>query len=164
MLLWFYAIYITDYYNIQISNTPQLFLVHFNNRHFFLVRRIYDNSRRRLKNDSLSFCFRAYDYTQMWAKYGNPRKKVKIILECSATQQQVINQSGIKLFDFSAITIVSAPFFRDVPYLVRLTSHNRRCSDGKLEDAAICFNFVDRMEKGLAISESLKTKFFDRKR
>lgn len=102
----------------------------------------------------------AYDYAVMRSKYGYPRK-IKFILEGSCTQQTVINQTGWALNDFSALTMIAAPFFEDVPFFARLSTHNRRCSGGDLAKTAIWFNFVDKMEKGKFIPPSLKKKFFE---
>lgn len=102
----------------------------------------------------------AYDYGIMRAKYGYPRK-LKFIIEGSCTQQTVINKSGYHLNDYSALTMIAAPFFEDVPFFAKLSTHNRRCSGGDLGKTAVWFNFVDKIEKGLFIPPSLKKKFFD---
>lgn len=102
----------------------------------------------------------AYDYGIIRAEYGYPHK-LKFIIEGSCTQQTVINKSGYPLNDYSALTMIAAPFFENVPFFARLSTHNRRCSGGDLGKTAVWFNFVDKMEKGQFIPPSLKKKFFD---
>ena len=102
----------------------------------------------------------AYDYGVMRAKYGYPRK-IKFILEGSCTQQTVINKTGLAINNYSALTVISAPFFEKVPFFARLSTHNRRCSGGDPYKTAIWFNFVDKLEKGQFIPPSLKKKFFE---
>lgn len=88
-------------------------------------------------------------------------RRPNLILVGSCTQNKVINQNsqdwGIN--DYSLITMVTAPFFRNESYLSKLNVFNRRCNRGDLKRMTLLSHVVERLEVGLPMTDQLRQEF-----
>lgn len=88
--------------------------------------------------------------------------KPKLICVGSATQNKVINQTRLPINEYSLITMIVAPFFKNEQFLTHLNSFNRRCDKGDIESSAALATLIERVEMCVPVSKKLKDEFLSR--
>lgn len=84
-----------------------------------------------------------------------------LLLVGSCTQNKVINKNKQEwaINDFSLITMVTAPFFKQEPYFSKLNVFNRRCNRGDINKMSCLSNIVERLEMGMPMSNKHRDDF-----
>jgi hypothetical protein len=111
--------------------------------------------------DLLTILWMAYYHYYVREKFGYP-KKVKLVLVGSATQNKVINESQHVCNDYSGITLISAPCFKNETYMTHLNSYNRRCNMGDVQTTTALITMIDRLEQGLPLTKHHKHEFISK--
>lgn len=106
-------------------------------------------------------------YYHRWVRryYGCSDEKhyvPKLICVGSATQNKVINDTALPINDYSLITMIVAPFFKNERYISYMNSFNRRCDKGDIESSATLATLIEKLELGFPVSKNLKDQFLSR--
>ena len=85
--------------------------------------------------------------------------KPKMICVGSATQSKVINKTNLPINDYSLISMITAPFFKNQKYVSCINCFNRRCDKGDTESSAVLSTLIEKIEMGLPVTKRLKDEF-----
>lgn len=84
-----------------------------------------------------------------------------LLLVGSGLQCHVINDTVYKINDYSLITMLGAPFFRNVSYMCKHQKFGRRCNRGKLAEMTSLTDILERLELGQPLTLEVKKRFLD---
>ncbi|VDH91409.1 Hypothetical predicted protein [Mytilus galloprovincialis] len=91
-------------------------------------------------------------------------RKPGMIIVGSCTQSKVINKDAETraINNYSMITMLAAPFFRNEPFMCKLNVFNRRCNTGDLKKMTCLSHLIELLEMGLSLPQKNKIEFLEK--